>query len=307
MAAAASIPKSNRTIPASSGVCAAHALLRAVRQSARQAGRVPARRPRRRLQREVAALLRSGALPHRAVRPARLRPLDAACRADRQHDLAPGRRHRTPARAPWHLERWQVFGGSWGSTLALAYAEKHPERVTELVLRGIFMLRRSELEWFYQKGCDAIFPDAWEDVPGGDSGGRARRPDGRLLPAPDECRSGGTPGRGQGLVDVGGRHELPAAERGLHRLDRQRRIRARVRAHRMPLLRPRRFLRCRRPAAARCAQVETYSRRSSCRAATTWSVRCAAPGTCTAPGRRPTCASSAMPGTRRSSRGSPTS
>ncbi|HSE12023.1 MAG TPA: prolyl aminopeptidase [Rudaea sp.] len=60
------------------------------------------------------------------------------------------------------LERWQVFGGSWGSTLALAYAEKHPERVTELVLRGIFMLRRAELEWFYQKGCDAIFPDAWE-------------------------------------------------------------------------------------------------------------------------------------------------
>lgn len=60
------------------------------------------------------------------------------------------------------LERWQVFGGSWGSTLALAYAQSHPERVTELVLRGIFMLRRSELEWFYQKGCDALYPDAWE-------------------------------------------------------------------------------------------------------------------------------------------------
>jgi proline iminopeptidase len=61
------------------------------------------------------------------------------------------------------IERWQVFGGSWGSTLALAYAQKHPDRVTELVLRGIFMLRRWELEWFYQHGCDAIFPDAWED------------------------------------------------------------------------------------------------------------------------------------------------
>lgn len=60
------------------------------------------------------------------------------------------------------LERWQVFGGSWGSTLALAYAQSHPERVTELVLRGIFMLRRAELEWFYQKGCDALYPDAWE-------------------------------------------------------------------------------------------------------------------------------------------------
>jgi len=55
-----------------------------------------------------------------------------------------------------------VFGGSWGSTLALAYAETHPERVSELVLRGIFMLRRWELEWFYQSGCDALFPDAWE-------------------------------------------------------------------------------------------------------------------------------------------------
>ncbi len=60
------------------------------------------------------------------------------------------------------LARWQVFGGSWGSTLALAYAQTHPERVSELVLRGIFMLRRWELEWFYQNGCDALYPDAWE-------------------------------------------------------------------------------------------------------------------------------------------------
>ena len=60
------------------------------------------------------------------------------------------------------IERWLVFGGSWGSTLSLAYAQSHPDRVTELVLRGIFMLRRRELEWFYQQGADAIFPDAWE-------------------------------------------------------------------------------------------------------------------------------------------------
>jgi proline iminopeptidase len=57
-----------------------------------------------------------------------------------------------------------VFGGSWGSTLALAYAQKHPDRVTELVLRGIFLLRRWELEWFYQDpgGAAALFPDLWE-------------------------------------------------------------------------------------------------------------------------------------------------
>ena len=60
------------------------------------------------------------------------------------------------------IARWQVFGGSWGSTLALAYAESHPDRVSELVLRGIFMLRQWELQWFYQKGCDALFPDAWD-------------------------------------------------------------------------------------------------------------------------------------------------
>jgi proline iminopeptidase len=60
------------------------------------------------------------------------------------------------------IDRWQVFGGSWGSTLALAYAEKHPQRVSELVVRGIFLLRRWELEWFYQEGCSRLFPDAWE-------------------------------------------------------------------------------------------------------------------------------------------------
>ena len=65
-------------------------------------------------------------------------------------------------RAHLGVERWQVFGGSWGSTLALAYAERHPERVTELVLRGIFLLRKQEIDWFYQRGADAMFPDAWE-------------------------------------------------------------------------------------------------------------------------------------------------
>jgi len=60
------------------------------------------------------------------------------------------------------IERWQVFGGSWGSTLAMAYAETHPDVVTELVLRGIFTLRREELLWFYQDGASWLFPDLWE-------------------------------------------------------------------------------------------------------------------------------------------------
>ena len=60
------------------------------------------------------------------------------------------------------ISRWQVFGGSWGSTLALAYAQAHPSRATELVLRGIFMLRRWELEWFYQDGASRLYPEAWD-------------------------------------------------------------------------------------------------------------------------------------------------
>ena len=79
------------------------------------------------------------------------------------------------ANTTWHLvadmerlremigvERLMVFGGSWGSTLALAYAQTHPERVTELVLRGIFTLRRAELLWYYQEGASWMFPDKWE-------------------------------------------------------------------------------------------------------------------------------------------------
>ncbi|MFB2596331.1 prolyl aminopeptidase [Herbiconiux sp. P17] len=71
------------------------------------------------------------------------------------------------------IERWQVLGGSWGSALGLAYAETHPDRVTELILRGIFTLRRSELDWFYEGGAAAILPDRWE---------------GFLAPVPEEER-----------------------------------------------------------------------------------------------------------------------
>lgn len=60
------------------------------------------------------------------------------------------------------IKKWLVFGGSWGSTLALSYAQTHPEKVSGLVLRGIFLCRKEEIDWFYQKGCDLIFPDNWE-------------------------------------------------------------------------------------------------------------------------------------------------
>jgi len=65
-------------------------------------------------------------------------------------------------RVALQVDRWQVFGGSWGSTLALAYSQTHPGRVTELVLRGIFMLRKKEIDWFYQKGASELYPDLWQ-------------------------------------------------------------------------------------------------------------------------------------------------
>ena len=79
------------------------------------------------------------------------------------------------ANTTWHLvadierlramcghEQWLVFGGSWGSTLALAYAEAHADRVSELILRGIFLLRQAEVDWYYQGGAAWLFPDKWE-------------------------------------------------------------------------------------------------------------------------------------------------
>mgnify|MGYP003700430429 CR=1 FL=1 len=65
-------------------------------------------------------------------------------------------------RAMVGVEKWQVFGGSWGSTLALAYAQAHPGRVSELVLRGIYLLTQAELSWYYQFGVSEMFPDKWE-------------------------------------------------------------------------------------------------------------------------------------------------
>ncbi|WP_188544532.1 prolyl aminopeptidase [Rhodococcoides trifolii] len=73
------------------------------------------------------------------------------------------------------IERWLVFGGSWGSTLSLAYAQAHRDRVTELVLRGIFLLRRSEIDWYYNGGAGHVFPELWDafldPVPADERGG----------------------------------------------------------------------------------------------------------------------------------------
>ena len=80
------------------------------------------------------------------------------------------------ANTTWHLvedierlremcgvDKWMVFGGSWGSTLSLAYAQTHPERVTELVLRGIFLFGQSELDWLYRYGASELYPEGWDE------------------------------------------------------------------------------------------------------------------------------------------------
>jgi proline iminopeptidase len=75
-------------------------------------------------------------------------------------------------RAHLEIERWQLFGGSWGATLAMAYAQAFPERVSEIVLRGVFLLRERELDWMYRGGAGNLFPEAWAEfaalVPSGD-------------------------------------------------------------------------------------------------------------------------------------------
>jgi proline iminopeptidase len=65
-------------------------------------------------------------------------------------------------RVTFGIERWLVFGGSWGSTLALAYAETHPERVSALIVRGVYLVTKPELDWYYQFGVSEMFPDKWE-------------------------------------------------------------------------------------------------------------------------------------------------
>lgn len=62
-----------------------------------------------------------------------------------------------------NIDKWALFGGSWGSTLALLYAQSYPERVLGLILRGIFLCRQQDIEWFYQKGADRFYPDYWQD------------------------------------------------------------------------------------------------------------------------------------------------
>ncbi|HZF30461.1 MAG TPA: prolyl aminopeptidase [Gammaproteobacteria bacterium] len=94
------------------------------------------------------------------------------------------------------IERWLVFGGSWGSTLALAYSQRYPRAVSELVLRGVFLLRRWELEWFYQCGASRLFPELWQQF---------------LAPIPEDERGDLLAAYHRRLVGADAREQLEAA------------------------------------------------------------------------------------------------
>ena len=173
--------------------CTRHAL-GSLRQPEWRAAGVPARRPGRRLPAAPPPLLRSRVLAHRAVRPARRRTLDARGCARRQHDAAPRRRHRTPARDISAIERWLVFGGSWGSTLALAYAQAHPDRVLGLVLRGIFLATRRRDRLVHARHAQHL-PRGVARVHRSAARRGARGFAGQLLSAADRSRSGRAPAR----------------------------------------------------------------------------------------------------------------
>ena len=137
-------------------------VLGAERQSKGHAGGLPSWRPGGRGGAGPSPLLRSGPLSHRHLRSARRRPLASRwarpSTTPRGHLVADIERLRRLV----GVERWHVFGGSWGSTLALAYAEAHPERVLSLALRGIFLCRKEEIDWFLY-GMRWLAPEIWRE------------------------------------------------------------------------------------------------------------------------------------------------
>ena len=178
----------HRTLPQrlAAGIADPRDLLGGMRQPARQACGIRPRRPRSGSRREFPAFFRPEAIPDRAC------STSAAAGRSRPHaslvdnttwDLVADMER---LRELLGIKRWLVFGGSWGSTLALAYAQSHPARVTELVLRGIFMLRKWEIDWFYQDGAGAIYPGPLAGLHRRDPAARARRPGRRVLPQAHE-------------------------------------------------------------------------------------------------------------------------
>ena len=192
------------------------------------------------------------------------------------------------------IERWLVFGGSWGSTLALAYSEAHPERVSELVLRGIFLLRYAEIRWFYQHGASEIFPDAWGEPIATQS--RSMSATAIILSAYHTKRLTGTDQRvaltaAQRLVRVGeaARSFLYSNVDNIKKWGEDQFTCAGGRAESNAIISSTHVLFAQRePTDSTMYRAFGISRRPSCRAAMTWSAQRPAPGICIVRGRRRT-------------------
>ena len=234
-----------------------------------QAGADHARRAGRRLQLDHAPLPRSGALPHRAVRPARLRPLapHASLEANTTWDLVADIER---LREHLGIERWQLFGGSWGSTLALAYAaDPSRARQPSWCCAAFFCCGARSSTGSTRTaaaGCSRMPSRTFKQaIPAEEQ----RRHDRRLLPAPDPSRRDVQIGGGAGLVRLGGQHAVAAPGSRAGAAVRRRQLRHRLRAHRMPLLRQSRVLRADEQLLAG-ADAFVICPASSCTAATTW-------------------------------------
>ena len=176
------------------------------------------------------------------------------------------------------VDKWQVFGGSWGSTLALAYAQTHPDRVTELVLRGVFLFQRYELDWMYEEGgASQLYPDKWDEfvsvIPEAERGDTCRC----LRQTPDRIGPRRAAHRGQGVEQMGGRYRDPASAPGGGRRVHRARQGDRHRPDREPLHGQQRLAR-RRPAAEEAPTSSRASRGSSSRGGTIAAPRRSPPG-----------------------------
>ncbi len=204
MAAAAFTPKSSPTIPVSSRFprCTRFTTSSAATRAASRSCSCTAALAQAAC--EVAAFLRSRALSHHPLRPARLRPLDATRGTCRQHDLASGRRHRTAARAPGSgtLAGIRRFLGFDPGASLCREASRACDRAR--APRNLHAAPIQASNGSIRRAATRSIRTPAGAVSGGDTGRRAGRPHGCLLPAADELRPGGSAGGGQGLVDVGG-------------------------------------------------------------------------------------------------------
>jgi pimeloyl-ACP methyl ester carboxylesterase len=133
------------------------------------------------------------------------------------------------------VDRWLVFGGSWGSTLALAYAETHPDRVTEMILFGVTTGRRSEFDWTFRGGLAAFFPEQWDRLRKGLPVAERDGTSSGVPPATERSRSRRPRARRLRVVPLGVGHAVLAPELGSCRAVRGSGVRARLRPHRHAL------------------------------------------------------------------------